>query len=39
MADGTFGLALLTDPVGTFHTKQVVPTGYQGGNDLALKAH
>lgn len=39
MADRTFGLAPLTDTIGTFHTEEVVPTWDQGSNDLALKAH
>lgn len=39
VANGAFGLAPFTDPVGTFHTEQVVSTRDQGSDDLAFKAH
>lgn len=39
VADRAFGLVPLTDTIGTFHTEEVVPTGDQGSDDLALKAH
>lgn len=39
MANRTFGLTPFTDPVGTFHTEQVVPTRDQGSDDLAFEAH
>lgn len=39
MADRAFGLAPLTDTIGTFHTEEVVPTWDQGRDDLTLEAH
>lgn len=39
MANGTLGLALLTNAVGTLHAEEVVATGHQRGDHFALEAH
>lgn len=39
MADGTLGLTLLTNAVGTLHAEEVVATGHQRGDHFALEAH
>lgn len=39
MTDRALGLGFLTDAIGALHAEQVVSTGDQGSDDLALKAH